>query len=86
MFLCDDKQNQNSLNTYEIQKNDDKVMYYTRVNIKSLVRSTKYYIILLPFQLKTKRENQHCCTYWLTKKRLKQKKTPRLWNNAWMYP
>ena len=39
-----------------------------------LVCSAKYCIILLPFQLKTKRKNQHCCTYWLTKKRLKQNK------------
>ena len=71
MFLSDTKRNQNSWNTYQMQK-DDTVMHYTRVNVKSLVRCSKYCIILLPFQLKTKRKNQHCCTYWLTKKRLKQ--------------
>ena len=54
-------------------KKDDAVMHYTRVNVKSLVRSAKYCIILLPFQLTTQRGNQHCCTYWLTKKRLKQR-------------
>ena len=45
-----------------------------RVNVKNLVRCTKCCIILLPFQLKTKRKNLHCCTYWLTKKRLKHNK------------
>ena len=73
MFLCDNKRNQNSWNTYEMQK-DNTVMHYTRVNVKRLVRCTKYCIILLPFQLKTKRKNQHYCTSWLTKKRLKQNK------------
>ena len=41
-------------------KKDDAAMHYTRVNVKSLVRSAKYCIILLPFQLTTKRVNQHC--------------------------
>ena len=47
MFLCDNKRNQNSWNTYEMQ-NDDTVMHYIRVNVKSLVCCTKYCIILLP--------------------------------------
>ena len=63
MFLCGNKRNQNSWNTYEMQKKDDTVMHYTRVNVKSLFRSAKCCIILLPFQLKTQRGNQHCCTH-----------------------
>ena len=72
MFLCDNKRNQNSWNTYEMQK-DDTVMHYTRVNVISLVRCTKYCIILLPFQLKTKRKNQHCCTHWPDKTKQNKK-------------
>ena len=62
MILCANKRNKKSWNTYEMQKKDDAVMHYTGVNAKSLVRSVKYCIIPLPFQLTTKRGNQHCCT------------------------
>ena len=65
MILCANKRNKKSWNTYEMpkkKKKDDAVMHYTGVNAKSLVRSVKYCIILLPFQLTTKQGNQHCCT------------------------